>query len=243
MADFYEDLGYQLPEGIGEVKAESFDYYNHPPGIYHGFIGRLTAKFKDMEGKKCGADVAGAKISHFILTLWITDYLGTAGKPERRPNITVVDDKAIIPSGINQVAELYFGLMISYEAKDQWKVHKQFQEFAIPGHDGLRIIKVDPSKPGTKVTNFQAFPFYYGMPVEFTLDSGKKTGSTYLSEIKLLKSDKLPNAVVAGLEEDFNAILERERAARKQNQDGQVAPPPSVDVGDILGDDMANEYR
>ena len=46
--DFYEDLGYQLPDDVGEVKSESFEYYNHPAGIYKGVMGKLTAKYKDM---------------------------------------------------------------------------------------------------------------------------------------------------------------------------------------------------
>lgn len=243
MADFYEDLGYQLPSEVGEVKSESFEYYKHEAGVYNGFIGKTTVKYKNLEGKKVEEGTAGARPSHLILSLWITEFLGTSQNPKNVPILSVGEDKIHIPAGIQQAAELYFPFMLSLDPKFQWAIQSKLQDFNIPGHDNLRLVKVNPAKMTEKITNFQALPYYYGMPIKFTLDIGEKKGGIYLS--KIIQGDlakRVQQNLIMSLEEDFNALIQREIDARKSKKDdGYIQnPPPSVDFDNLLNE--ADEY-
>lgn len=241
MPDFYEDAGYAMPPEAGEVKSDSFEYYKHPAGIYRGVFGKLTAKYKDSNGKKCeGADV-GAKLTHFTAALWILEYKGKVNAPESKPMIAFVNNSFALPTGV-QPAEVYFPLMVSYDPKDQWKVQKLFESFAIPGHDNLRLVKLNPSKPTEKITNFQAFPSYYGMPIEWIIDLGAQKGSPYCSSIKMLVTPRYPQEAIATMEKEVEHIIELERAKHKESQSNSYTapPPPSTDLESLLedGDDI-----
>lgn len=236
--DFFKDMGYELPPETSDVKSDSFEYYRHPAGVYQGVFGKLTAKYKDGEGKKCDSTALGASLSHFTAALWIIKYLGILNKPENKPVLMYKEDKFIIPPD-TQPAELYFPLMISYNPKDQWKVQKLFEKFTIPGHEHLRLVKLNPVKPTEKSTNFPAFPAYYGVPIKFTIDLGQQKGSPYCSSIQMLDTPRYNPEAIATLEKEIEQIIEMEKAKRQnQQQEYSAPPPPEADLNDLLEDDI-----
>jgi len=240
--DFYEDLGYQLPDSVPEgIASESFEYFKQPVGIYRGLFGKLVAKYKDINGNRCEETADTAKLSHFINNLWVTEYLGTPASPVHKPILSVGQDMIHIPAGIGQVAELYFPLVISLDPKMQWSIQGKFESFMIQGHEELRIVKVNPAKMTEKITNFRAFPAYYGMQIEFILNDVKKDGtktSPYLASIKLINADKVAPELMNRLESDYLDLLKAEQDARKskQGESFDAPPPPKSDFSDIEND-------
>lgn len=214
--DFYNELGYDLPEGVGEVKAESFEYYRHPAGIYQAVFGRLNPKYKDLNGQKCEAETPGAYISHFTVPLWLLKFLGTSSAPTNKTLLQLGDGKIIVPE-IGQAAELYFPLLIAYAPKDQWKNHKLFQSFTITGHDNFRVIAQNPNKPTEKITNFKAFPAYYGTQCKLVLELGAKTQQPYCSSLELLQAPRIDTEIMHQLETDIQTIIDKEIADRQSS--------------------------
>lgn len=244
--DFYETLGYEMPDGVGEVKSESFEYYRHPVGIYSAIFGRLNPKYKDLNGQKCTEDTPGATISHFIAPLWITKFLGIPSAPVNKAILAVSKDKILIPADV-QAAELYYPLMISYNPKDQWKVHRIFESFAIPNHDSLRIVSQNPSKMTEKITNFKNFPAYYGIQIKFIIDPyiSKNTGkeSTILATLELLPQlPKIDGEIMHQLEADVNGLIEREIASRQSEQSDSGYTPEAPPSADGLFNEDVGEY-
>lgn len=241
--DMFKDMDYEMPEGVGDVKSEGgFEYYQHPLGIYMALVGRLKIGYKNLNNEKCEPDEPGAYISYFNLPLWITRFLGTTTTPENKSLLEPKDDKIIIPT-VQQAAELYFNVYLSYAPKDQWSIHQKFSSFHLSGHENMSIVRQNPAKPTEKVTNFRAFPAYYGMQVKFVLDNAKsKTGKTYLGSVELLTAPRISGTAMNQLEQDVQMMIEKEIAARKSNNnDDYVAPPPpsadglfeDIDTGDF----------
>ena len=231
--DFYNELGYDMPEGVDAVKSESFDYYRHPAGIYQVVFGRLNAKYKDLNNKKCEPETPGAYISHFTASLWIIKYLGTTNEPTNKPMIHIGEDSVTLPE-VMQAAELYFPLLVAYTPKDQWKNHKLFQSFVLPGHENLRIIQQNPAKPTEKATNFKAFPAYYGMQCKLILKLGDKTQQPYADTVELLAAPRFTVESMHKLETQVQALIDREIADRKSNTETSTATfsqeAPSADA-------------
>ena len=239
MPDFYEDMGYSLPEEAQPIKSEGFEYYKHPGGTYRGIMGKIIVKYKDINGKKCEPTDMGARLSHYINVLWITEYLGTSGNPKNAQILLPTAEKIQLPKGV-PTAELYFPFMISTDPKWQWSIHQKFENFIIPGHEESRIVIVNPNKMTEKFTNVRAFPYYYGMPIQFDIEIGEKKGSSYLANIKLAGGveSRIPLEKMAQLEKDFTELLERERTERENKPTESVpqAPAPEGDFSDIEND-------
>lgn len=233
------NAGYEIPAELGEVKDDSFKYYRHADGVYTGYIGRLNLRYKDSEDKKCEPDFPGAKLTGTTLVLWIVGYLGTPDKPVTEK---VLGKDLIVPQdGVMESSATYFPLTVPIQPKEQWKNIRMFEDFTIPNHDSLRIIKVNPDKPTEKFTNFKSFPHYFGAPVSFVVGTHKtKAGDkeyTIVDSIKLMQTewsapDKL-NAAQAGFEE----LRAKEIAKRKTAEDSGYQPPapPQTDLDALLG--------
>jgi hypothetical protein len=238
MTDFYEDMDYQIPEEITPVKSEGgFDYYKHPAGIYLGFIGRLTVKYKDINGKNCDPEAMGAKPSHSVLAIWLTEYLGTSGTPKSAPILLPTSEKVQLPKDV-QSAQLYFPFTLSFDPKFQWSIHQKFESFIIPGYENSRIVTVNPNRMTEKYTNFQAFKFYYGLPVKMNIELSAK-GNTYVSSIKLTGGleNRIPTNLMKQLESDFEELRAREKA--NTNSSSEAVPsqaPPNTSVEDLEND-------
>jgi len=227
--DFMMDIGYELPSNAPkQVEGESREYYRHPPGTYLGFIGKITAKFKDPSGKRCEADDTGATFSHYILNLWIRKFLGNAQDPVGQQVIT---DDLKIPD--RPISELYFPVVLFNEPTRLWSNKLMFDKWKIPGHDKYSIIQASPNNPANKITNYNGFPAFYGLPCKFSLtfkaDSEKQAryidgGVEILDYNARIPLDKLKEFEV-GIEtlvEHERAQREAERAASRQG--GYVTP-------------------
>lgn len=237
--DFYEALGYALPDEVGEVKSEGFEYYRHPVGIYTGLFGKLTAKYKDLNGDKCEPTTPGSYISHFIAQILITKFLGTSSAPENKSIIAPNSKGEFSLPSVNQAGELYYPLLISYDAKNQWKVHRLFEKFLIPGTE-FRIVKQNPSKPTEKITDFRAFPAFYGCPVKFIIEAGKKTGSPYCSNIELGDlSQRVGPEEMNKLELMIDKLIQREMTP---SDSGSLPEGPPPSATDLFGEEDLGEF-
>lgn len=237
--DFYNAVGYELPPDVPkEIVSEGIEYYKHPAGIYIGFIGRLTAKYKDINGQRCDADLPGAKFDHYGLTRWIIRQLGTVSEPNARE---VLGNELVIPDGM-QVAELYFPEYISVEPKQQWSLHKKFANFHIPGHPNLDIVKADVNKPSLKVTNFAAFPSYYGQVIKWNIVVSKKD-NPYIEETSLIASERISTEKIIELEHKVTEIIEQQRVEREAKRNSEYSPsaPPDTSASDLVGEFTDND--
>ena len=236
MPDFYQDMGYELPDEVQPIKSEGFEYYQHPVGIYIGLFGKPILKYKDINGKACDSTTEGRKLDHINIPQWILKYLGAESTPVDKPVLSIGADMIHIPAGIAQTAELYFNFMISTDPKWQWSIQQKLESFAIPGHDELRLVTVNPNKMTEKYTNLRALPYYYGAPIQFTLSDIKKDGSktrAYLATIKLIDGVRPTPEMMNRLETDYQSLLTKEQEARKSNNDNVAPPPPNTDFSDI----------
>lgn len=229
--NFYQEAGFEMP--VESVTAEGgFEYYKFAPGTYRAIFGKMRGLYKNSENKSCESTDMGAKLTSMQSYLWVIQYLGTSTHPEKKDLLVVSDAEIKIPQ-VQQAAELYYSNFISVLPQDQWREHKKFEKFIIPGHEHLRIISPDPANPSKKTTNFKHFPFYYGMIVEFNvIHSGK--GSPYVDGAFKLVLDKprVPTELVKKLETDVDSMIQREIEARKQKKD-EGYKPQSVDTTDF----------
>lgn len=237
--DFLMDVGYELPDNAPkQVEGESREYYRHPPGTYLGFIGKITAKFKDPAGKRCESDEPGATFSHYILTLWIRKFLGNAQDPVGQQLIT---EDLKLPA--RPVAELHFPVVLFNEPARLWSNKLMFDKWKIPGHDKYDIIKVSPSNPANKITNYNGFPAYYGLPCKFTLTfkaESEKQARYIDGGVEILDYNaRIPLDRLKQFEAEVDALIEKERAEREAERaasrsGGYVTPEaPNTDFNDF----------
>jgi len=232
MNDFYEQMGYELPPDMpNAVKEDKKEYYRHPGGIYHGFIGKIMLKYKTSDGKKVEAGTPGANLSHGILQIWITKYLGTA---HASVNVEII--KPDLTFDKRPVAELYYPQLITFLPKEQWKNVKLFDKFTL-GTNESKVIRPNVDKPTIKETVFKNFAYYYGVPVKFEILISDK-GNTYInSAIEIIEGAKrFSQQDMIALEREFERLLEAERESRK-NQEQQYTPPTAdIDLSDVNGE-------
>lgn len=239
MTDFMDTLGYELPEDARqEVEAEGFQYYRHPIGLYMGFIGKITPKYKDAEGNKCEQETAGAVLAHYMLALWITKSLGGLEHPT--DEVIIHPETLALPN--RPLAETYFGQFLTRVPADQWKFRKMFESWRIPEHEKYNIIRPAANNPANIVTSFASFPAYYGLPIKFHLTAKDPSKGRYIDgEISIMSYEKrLPMEKLKAFEEivDAKVAAERvEREANRSNDDYQSAPAPQTDFDSMGGDE------
>lgn len=214
MSDFYETLGYEMPEDTPkQVEAEGFQYYRHPMGLYMGFVGKLIAKYKDSEGHRCESEAIDAKFSHYSIPLWITKALGNLEHPS--DEVLIHPDTLLLPA--KPITEIYFPIFISVEPKNQWTLKKMFENWSIPGHDKYNIIVPSTANPANTVTNFAGFPAYYGLSVKFYLTAKDPTKSRYIDGVADIISyeKRIPMEKLQTFEEAISSRVEQERIERQ----------------------------
>lgn len=238
MSDFEKELGYSLPDGIEDVKAEQTEYYRHPAGIYKGVFGKLEPRYKNLDGKRCEPEEPGAYLSHFIAKILllsyhkdkevkkILSYHKSGTHMEKKP------DMFIAPLGVKPV-ELYFPLTISYSPKEQWRNIKLFEKFIV---NNVKIVEVG-NKQTEKVIKFKNFPFFYGYGVDLVIAESKK-GSTY-AESLTLNGEIYNKLAVSEMENKIDEMI-KEEINRNKNAENPILPP-SAD--DIINDDFLGDYQ
>ena len=237
--DFDDEIGvpYELPDNAPrQGEFEQFQYYQHPAGLYVGFIGKLNSKFKGADGKNCPPDMPGAVFDHFQLALWITKFLGSSTNPKTEEIVKLnADGNLLLPD--RELAECYFGLYISTDPKRAWSLAKTFEDFRLPGHAKFNVLQQSGKNMATKVVNYSAFPAYYGIPIKFALtfkpESEKQAryidGKIDLLELaKRIPFDKL---------QQFEAVVEAkvkasqaERAAKNNTYQPETPPETNFDL-------------
>lgn len=222
---------YLLPEGVGEVKASSAEYYKHSAGTYKAYFGKLRPKYKDLNGKKCNQDDVGAALTHFVVRLWLIEKIG-----DNNFNYLKLDsNKKFIFNVEDDVSKLYFPLVISYMAKEQWKNIRLFDASYITDVENSKIVKLNPANPTEKIVNFNAFPLYYGMPCLIVIENGKQTGAPYVAKLTL--SNDINRKLKADIMNDLENFVENKIIEnRNANNNNETYTPPSVDIKTALDD-------
>jgi len=230
--NFYEEAGYEMPDNVEAVSGEGgFEYYKFPIGTYRMIFGKLKPLYRNINNESCDSTTPGARLTSFQNFLWATEYLGTSTNPNAK-NILVVTDKEIQIPNNAQMAELYYSNFISYLPQDQWKEHKKFESFIIPGHENIRIISPDPNNPSKKITNFKYFPHYYGFYVEVNLVSSSK-GNVYIDSMKFLADKpRVSPELLKQLENTVDMKIKMEIESRK-NKNNEGYKPNTIDTDDV----------
>jgi len=247
MSDFFDTLGYEIPEDTPKnVEAEGFQYYRHPMGLYMGFVGKIIAKYKDSEGHRCEREAIDAKFNNYSLPIWIIKSLGNLENP--------LDETLIHPETLTlpprPTAEIYFPIFISATPKDQWTLKKMFENWKIPGHNKYDIIAPSPANPANTMTSFASFPAYYGLSVKFFLTAKDPAKSRYVDGgIEIISYEKrIPMETLKIFEEAVNDKLEKERKDRQaqsgNNSSYQPEDAPKTDFDSLGGneDETVNDF-
>lgn len=243
MPDFDADIGvpYELPDNAPKQgEFEQFQYYQHPAGLYIGFVGKLNSKFKGADGKPLAPDMPGATFDHYQLALWITKFLGSTTNPKSEELITISANGSIILPN-RPTMECYYGLYISTDPKRAWSMAKTFEDWRIPGHAKYNIIQQSGKNMATKVVNYNGFPAYYGLGIKFALtykpESEKQT--RYIDgKVDILDMTKrIPFEKLQEFETAVEVKVKAEQSERASKKNTYEAAPPAETDFDLLASD------
>lgn len=235
--DFLSYVGYELPDDLPkQVEIVQQGFYQHPAGTYSGFMGKLTPKYKNAEGKNCSREDIGAVMSHCVVRLYINKFLGTTQSPT---NEVLIGEDLSIPD--RQTSELSFPVIVSFNPNDTWRAIKQFEKFELNGSPDSKIIMTNPTNPQTKIIVPRNFAKYYGMKVNFelTFKATSEKQARYIDGAIKLVGSRIQGDLAkfeTEMEAKYNDEVEQRKAERAE---GYVAPP-TTDFGSILGDDNSN---
>ena len=238
--DFDADIGvpYELPDNAPKQgEFEQFQYYQHPAGLYIGFVGKLNSKFKGADGKPIAPDMPGAVFDHYQLALWVTKFLGSTTNPKSEEIITTSPNGSLILP-LRPTMECYYGLYISTDPKRAWSMAKTFEDWRIPGHAKYNIIQQSGKNMATKVVNYNGFPAYYGLGIKFALtykpESEKQ--SRYIDgKIDLIDMTKrIPFEKLQEFETAVEIKVKSEQSERASKKDNYVAETPPDTNFDLL---------
>lgn len=234
----FDLLGKDWDDIPNEVEADVPQYYKVPAGIYVVAFGRMTPKFKDINGKPCDQGAVGSTFSHATIPLWLIENHGTASNPVKE---SILGSQLTIPSD-KKVSELYYNLFISWEKNDQWKNVNLFKDFKIQGVPNSEVVIPNPSGQG-KVCRLKSLQFYYGNLMQISIlwsDKGNPYIDTKEYGVKLLPT-KIPMEKMQEFEANINAKVEKERSERQKNNESGYTPPAeefNEDAGSL--DDFLN---
>jgi len=240
--DFMLDAGaYELPSNVSDQQVEVFEFYEHTPGEYTGFLGKLRPIYKDADNKTVKPDALGAVLNSFLMPIWIFQSLGTAELPLREVRITPEIALAFDPEKIS-VHSAYFNIYIPYlDQRSQWQNIQKFGKFTFPGNDGLRLVKIDPAMRTKKTVCFTNFPKYYGMPVTFSLTPGKK--SVYIDTLTQGEVAQIvPATKILQLENQVDKIIEAEKTKRRASLGSYLPETPPQTNFDVLASEDTGEF-
>lgn len=243
MSENFDDFGVpmstpdydNIPKYIsGEDKVS---FYQHEPGTYRGFVGRLIPKFKNAQGEKIEGKEPGAVYSHSVLQLWITGYTkpGSNQMVNKINNFQIPEDK--------DLREFYYPQLITSVPSMMWVNKLLFKNWKIPNIENSAIIQFPEGSPLKFHVNLHAFRIYIGLPIQFNLVEKKsgKDGVYIKDEIKIVSFKPLAdtetiNKFFEYVDERFRK--EQEKRKNEQEAEGRYVPtkPPSIE--DILNDDI-----
>ena len=237
--DFYDSLDIQLPpDAPQQTESESRSYYKHPVGTYTGFVGRLTAKYRDPNDKPCEPTDVGARFHHYILPLWIKKYLGSNDIPTMKQVIT---DGLTLPN--LPIQEMYFPLLITTDPERGWQYHKIFDSWKMVNRPELTVIKANPANPSKKSVDYKALAQYLGTPIRWVLVTSvsKKTlkeSSPYIDSLVIESFDRPPYKLFEAMEASVKSKVEEERAKRSADREGGSGgyvqqEAPAADFSDL----------
>jgi len=220
-----EDLGLSTEP----LKNLGGGYYEHLLGDYIGLVGRLKIQFVDREGKKAEKGTAGAVAGYGGLQLLIM----------KNPEVTLIDNTFKLPTD-TEYSKFIFNQYVTLEADRQWQNVQRLSDFVFNDHPELAVISGKRNEEEINLTNLQ---FYYGYPVKFTLEEGKKKGGRYISKGSLelldheITKEKIATrkTVTNSLYSQLDALLEIAKAKRdteKAEGGGTDATPSSAESPD-----------
>lgn len=232
MGEFDDALynGYEM-EDLPQVKSETPEYYNHPAGQYLGSVARYIPIYKDITNKKCKRDDPGAIWTGGTLKTLLRFYEGKQ----------LLGDGLVIPSEAEKNPFAYYHTMFLPAAgKDQWQNHNKFADWKIGSSVNSMIVQVNPAKQTEKITVFNNFKHYYGLPVIMQLDTGAKTGKSYVASIALGDQTKrIPADIMAETEKALELLVEAMK--NRKSEDIQREAPPETDIDNLLKEDDASD--
>ena len=242
--DFYSELNIELPnDAPPSTESDSRTYYKHPIGTYVGFVGRLTAKYRDVNDKQCEPGDAGARFNHYIQPLWIKKYLGSNEEPKM---IQYITDDLRLPNV--PLAETYYPLLISVDPERGWAYHKMFDSWKMVNRPDLTVVKANPANPSKKIMDYKALAQYLGVPIKWTLVTSvsKKTGkesSPYIDSLIIESFDRVPYPLFTALETAVKNKVDDERAKRQMEKNGDGYTIPDAPPADFSDLNVGNELE
>lgn len=240
MSEFDKEVfGYDIPDDIPQQVEGSggFEYYKHPVGLYFGFCGKLNFKYVGQDKKPCNPDDVGARLSHAILPLWISQFHGTTINPVTE---VIVDANLKLPT--RPLAECYYPVRVAFAPEEIWKNKQLFGSWFVPNNPALTVIGKNPSKPNIVVVNYKAFPAYYGVGVRWSIVHSDK-GNAYVDgkkdQIGLMLDKRIPLDKMLEFEKAVEIKTNAERMEREANksqqQNYQPEAPPATNFDELAG--------
>lgn len=214
------------------LKNTGGSYYEHKAGNYTALIGRLEASYKDREGKKCAADVAGATVSHFNLKLFIVS----------DPDGQLIQKGYTYPENL-EIGRMTYNVFVTLDAGKQWQNVGLFKNLCFDGFPASAIIQGEKGDESIFLKNFQLF---LGAPIGFTIEAGTKEGSRFIKKDSIQMMDKAitkekilgRKQVIEKLYADYDAKIAKLRAERaaKKNEKSENPIVKTEDPSDFAGD-------
>lgn len=212
-------------------------YYVHEVGTYQGLVEKFEISYKDAEGKKrdkdgnkITKDYPGAKPAHGNLQVIIL----------KDPSGIIVGNDLSLPEN-EEYGKFIWNQYIPLESSRQWQNVNLFSDFVLKTNTGeeLKIIEGDKGSEKVHLSYLEAFK---GIPVEFTIEAGKKEGSRYAKEITL-KDNSISKELLEKRTKRLSILREaldqKLEAQRKKSSDSEELSEPDTgleDADSLLGD-------
>lgn len=232
-------FGVDMPDtGVPtKIKNEGGGFYEHKVGKYQALVADFRVQFVNKEGDKCERGTPGSKPAYGMLRFLIV----------RDPDGQVFDNSFKIPENV-PYGRMVYNQYIPLEAERQWQNVGLLKDFTINGNEQLNIVQGEKNNEDIYLNNLVLF---YGAPIQFELEQGKKASSRYISRDSLIlldhnltkelvqKRKALMDSVLTKVEQ----VAEKEKAEReaKKNEnktdDGRAAAESEAEnPDDFLGD-------
>lgn len=231
-------FGVELPDtGVPEkIKNEGGGgFYEHKVGKYQALIGDFKVQFVNKEGEKCERGTPGSKPAYGMLRFLII----------RDPDGQIFGSSFKIPENV-PYGRMVYNQYIPLEAGSQWQNVGLFSDFTVNDNPQLNIIQGEKNNEDVYLNNLVLF---YGAPVQFELEQGKK--SRYIARNSLVLLDhtltkeliQKRKVLMDSILSKVDQVAEKERAEReskkkenKTDEGRSAAVSDAEDPDDFLGD-------
>jgi hypothetical protein len=183
-------------------------FYTHLPGDYSGIISKMSITYKDMEGKKCKPDVAGAKPAFAGLKLIII----------KDPEKQLVDSSLNIDEK-DDYGRFTYNIYLALDPEKQWQNVRLLKDFTSNNIPEADVVQGKKNEEQIFLANL---PLYYGCPVKWEIVVGKKEDSRYIQDILLQDHQTLTKelitkrkAIADGINAKLDAYLVKIQEERK----------------------------